>query len=127
GLPPTYQAAWADYNNDGSLDLLSGGRLFQNTTKNRGWLQVHLQGDGTRVNRAAVGAQVRIKIGKKIHTRQVEAGTGEGNQNDIRLHFGLGDHKDPVTLDILWPNKARQTVKNVALGRVVSYTYHPSP
>ncbi len=126
GLPPTYQAAWADYNNDGALDLLSGGKLFQNTTRGKGWLGVRLQGDGGQVNRSAVGAQVRITIGKKTHTRQIEAGTGEGNQNDVRLHFGLGDHKDPVTLEILWPNKSRQVVKNVPLGKIVTYTYSPA-
>ena len=126
GLPPTYQAAWADFNNDGALDLLSGGKLFQNTVSGKSWLEVGLQGDGAQVNRSAVGAQVRITIGKKIYTRQVEAGTGEGNQNDMRLHFGLGDHKGPVSLEILWPNKQRQTVKDVALGRVVTYTYSPT-
>ena len=125
GLPPTYQAAWADFNNDGALDLISGGKLFQNTLLGKAWLTVQLKGDGTRVNRAAVGAQVRITIGKKTYTRQVEAGTGEGNQNDLRLHFGLADHKDPVTLEILWPDKTRQTAKNVKLGQVVSITYTP--
>ena len=123
GLPPTYQAAWADYNNDGALDLISGGKLFQNTVSKKSWLGVSLRGDGAKVNRTAVGAQVRIKIGKKIYTRQVEAGTGQGNQNDIRLHFGLGDHKDPVTLEILWPDKKKQVVKDVALGQIVTYTY----
>ena len=127
GLPPTYQAAWADYNNDGALDLLSGGKLFENTVRNKGWLEIRLQGDGAKVNRSAVGAQVRIKIGEKIYTRQVEAGTGEGNQNDTRLHFGLGEHQDPVALEILWPNKNRQVVKNVALGRAVTYSYNPAP
>ena len=123
GLPPTYQSAWADFNNDGALDLISGGKLFQNTVSKKSWLGVSLRGDGARVNRAAVGAQVRIAIGKKIYTRQVAAGTGEGNQNDLRLHFGLGDHKGPVTLEILWPDKKTQVVKDVALGQIVSYTY----
>ena len=125
GLPPTYQAAWADFNNDGALDLISGGKLFQNTLLGKGWLTVHLKGDGARVNRAAVGAQVRITIGKKTYTRQVEAGTGEGNQNDLRLHFGLADHKDPVTLEILWPDKSHQTTRNVKLRQVISIAYAP--
>ena len=71
-------------------------------------------------------ARMKYTIGKKTHTRQIEAGTGEGNQNDVRLHFGLGDHKDPVTLEILWPNKSRQVVKNVPLGKIVTYTYSPA-
>ena len=39
------------------------------------------------------------------------------------LHFGFGDHKDPVTLEILWPDKKKQVVKDVALGQIVTYTY----
>jgi hypothetical protein len=27
-LPPTYQAAFADFNRDGRLDLVCGGKLF---------------------------------------------------------------------------------------------------
>ena len=103
GLPPTYQSAWADYNNDGSLDLISGGKLFRNTVSDQGWVEIHLQGDGVQVNRSAIGAQVRIKIGDKTYTRQVEAGTGEGNQNQLRLHFGLGAHQGPLNIDITWP------------------------
>ena len=126
GLPPTYQSAWADYNNDGALDLLSGEKLFQNTIRGKAWLEIRLRGDGITVNRSAVGAQVGIKIGEQIYTRQVEAGTGEGNQNDSRLHFGLGSHQGPVSLEILWPNKSQQVVQNVPTGQVVSYTFVPA-
>lgn len=122
-LPPTYQAAWADYDNDGDLDLLSAGKLFENQGTNNSWLKIKLTGDGKTVNRAAVGAQVRITIENKTYTRQVEAGTGEGNQNDLNLHFGLGSHTDPVTLQILWPNGAKQQVEKVLVKTHTSVTY----
>lgn len=111
-LPPTYQAAWADYDNDGDLDLLTAGKLFENQGSSNAWLKVKLTGDGKAVNRSAIGAQVRIAIGEKTFTRQVEAGTGEGNQNDLNLHFGLGSHRGPVTLNILWPDGSEQVIEN---------------
>lgn len=119
GLAPTYQAAWADFDNDGDLDLLSAGRLFENQGSGYHWLEVRLEGDGKRVNRSAIGAQVRVKMGSRTLTRQVEAGTGEGNQNDLRLHFGLRRHEAPVTLEVTWPGGARQTVANVKVDEVV--------
>ncbi|KAB2862969.1 MAG: VCBS repeat-containing protein, partial [Bauldia sp.] len=30
GQPPTYQAAWADFDRDGDLDLATAGKLFEN-------------------------------------------------------------------------------------------------
>jgi len=122
-LPSTYQAAWADFDNDGDLDLLTAGRLFVNKGGGGHYLKVRLQGDGVAVNRAAIGAQVRIAVGERVLTRQVEAGTGEGNQNDLTLHFGLGDHAGPLTLEITWPGGAKQRVEAVAPDTTVAVQF----
>jgi len=104
-LGNTYQAAWADFDNDGDLDLMTDGRLFINNTVNgNNWLKVHLTGDGVAVNSAAIGAEVRISVNGKTLTRQVEGGTGQGNQNDLTLHFGLGTYSGPVSLEVSWPD-----------------------
>jgi hypothetical protein len=106
----TYQAAWADYDRDGDLDLVMAGRLFRNELARRRWLAVRLVGDGKAVSRDAVGAQVRIRLGKRVLTRQVEAATGEGNQNEPVLHFALPNRAAPVTLEIRWPGGATQAL-----------------
>jgi len=119
GLPPTYQAAWADFDRDGDLDLICGGKLLVNQGTEGHWLEVKLTGGGG-INASAIGAQVRLQAGDATLTRQVEAGTGEGNQNDLVLHFGLGANAGPVTLEILWPGGKTQTVAGVAVDRLVS-------
>lgn len=100
-LPPTYQAAWADFDRDGDLDLVTAGRLFENQVKHQHWLLVDLRP-------SAVGAQVRASFGGHVVVRQVAAGTGQGNADEARLHFGLGDHRGPIELDIHWPGGQRQ-------------------
>ena len=121
-LPPTYQSAWADYDNDGDLDFVSAGRLFQNQGNKNSWLRVSLSGDGKAVNRSAIGAQVRVYAGKKVFTRQIEAGTGEGNQNDLTLHFGLGKITKIDKVEVFWPNRKRTVLKTLPKTLVkVSY------
>jgi len=111
GLDPTYQAAWADFNNDGKLDLVSGGKLFQNVaiTTNH-WLEVHLYGDGSRVKLVCDRRSSADQAGGQDADSTGGGGHGEGNQNDLVLHFGLGARTDPVSLDIFWPNGATQRV-----------------
>jgi hypothetical protein len=109
-LPPTYQAAWADIDNDGDLDLCTAGKLFRNDAKRGHWIELDLVGNGNQVSRSAFGAVARIRIGDRTLTRFVEPGTGEGNQSDSRLHFGLGDHQEPVTVEITWPGGKQQLI-----------------
>lgn len=114
-LPPTYQAAWADVDNDGDLDLCTAGQLFINENPSTGkWIKLKLVGDGTQVNRSAIGAVVRIRLTDRIVTRHVESGTGEGNQNDQVLHFGLGKiESDTVDIEISWPGGYKQRIEGL--------------
>jgi hypothetical protein len=122
-LAATYQAAWADYDNDGDLDLATAGKLFQNQGSDYHWLKVRLEGDGRVVNRSAIGAQARIVLRSGTLSRQVEAGTGEGNQNELTLHFGLRNRTAPLRLQISWPNGAKQTLTGVKADQLVTVTY----
>ncbi|HCK41088.1 MAG TPA: hypothetical protein DHW22_05595, partial [Planctomycetaceae bacterium] len=120
GLPATrtYQAAWADYDNDGHLDLAIGGRLLRNPGNANHWLRVRLE-SGAGSNRSVIGASVRVHVGGWILTRQIAGGMGEGNQNEQTLHFGLADHQDPVKIDVRWPDGKLQTLESVVDQLVV--------
>jgi hypothetical protein len=129
-LPPTYQAAWADVNRDGRLDLVTAGRLFMNEgSDDAHWLGLRLRGDGFRVNRDAIGAQVRVTLpdGRTL-SRQVEAGTGEGNANSPILHFGLGACAGPLEVEVRWPNGERLNARLDGVNRIVELAQQlPAP
>ena len=125
GLGSTYQAAFADYDNDGDLDLLTRGKLFRNNGNSNHWIKLKMVGDGQTITRDAVGAQVRIQLGEETLTRQVEFGTGEGNQNDPTLHFGLGSHTGTVDLTIAWPGGGAQLVSGLAVDQLHTIDFDP--
>jgi hypothetical protein len=110
----TYQAAFADINGDGFLDLVSGGKVWINTlgeqagAAKHSYLKVRLEGTG-KCNRAAIGSRVIVKAGGKTFTRQVEAGTGSGCQNDLTLHFGLGVERGPAQVIVHWAGGGTST------------------
>jgi enediyne biosynthesis protein E4 len=120
--------AWADYDNDGALDLIVNtvanekNALFHNNGNNNGWLIVRLV--GTRSNRDAIGAKVRATAtvwGRStLQTRQI----GGGAIGDPRAHFGLGNASKVTTLRIEWPSGAVQEIPNVAANQVLT-VYEP--
>jgi len=115
--------AWADYDNDGDLDLVSRG-LFRNDFATGNWLKVKLV--GTRANRAAIGARVTLDVGGQLFMRQVEGGKGTTIQNSLTLHFGLGDATMVDTLTIDWPIRPswQETYRQVSVNTTHTYVEH---
>ena len=88
-------AALSDYDNDGDTDIYvcnnnGPGVLLQNDGGNRGhWIAVKTV--GTVSNRDGIGARITVRAGDLVMIEEVRSGSGYLSQNDLRVHFGLGE------------------------------------
>ncbi|MFA5688146.1 MAG: CRTAC1 family protein [Kiritimatiellales bacterium] len=118
-IKETYQTAVADFDNDGHLDLFSGGRLFRNQGTSHQWLKVRLTGSGN-VPQLAIGSQVYLSDGNRIYSRQVESAVGHLNQNDFIMHFGLGENPSfPLKLKVIWTDRSVQTMQIINANQLI--------
>ena len=63
--------------------------LLRNDGGNKqNWIKIKLI--GTKCNRTAIGARVRVIVGNHTQMDEVRSGSSVMSQSDLRLHFGLG-------------------------------------
>ncbi len=140
-------AAWADYNNDGFLDLLvkdgvgnetdSGPAakglhfLFKNNGNSNHFLKVNLQ--GVQSNLHGLGAALKVTSANGMSYRQNNGGGGGENasQGSEPLHFGLGQ-ATAATLVVKWPSGVVDTLSDLAADSSItvvegSTTAQPEP
>ena len=117
-------AAFADYDNDGDVDVLvtnNGDRpqLFRNDGGNRHhWLEVRLV--GTRSNRDGIGGKVKIVANGIVQTDEAKGGMSYQAAHDPRLHFGLGKATRIALLDVAWPSGAVTKLTDVAADQCIT-------
>jgi hypothetical protein len=116
--------AVADYDNDGDLDLAINVRgeraeLLRNDGGNaNNWLQVFLI--GTKSNRDAVGASLKVVAEGFTQVKQRQGGMGYMSASDPRVHFGLGTRKSIQSLEITWPNGAVEKLDKVPVNEIIT-------
>jgi hypothetical protein len=113
-------AAVADFDGDGRLDIVTNNfndspNYFKNQFPKKNYVAFRLR--GTRSNRDAIGAQVRVHVENQILTRQVNPATGYLSQSSKTVHFGLGDRRRIERVEILWPSGTRQVLDNPTLNQ----------
>jgi len=120
-------AAYADFDNDGDLDLVittnnGPARLLRNDNANQNdLLRVKLV--GTRSNRDAIGAKITLTKtnGTKLNA-MVKTGSSYLSQSEFPLTFGLGKPASNsfVNLQVTWPNGARESIPHVAANQFIT-------
>ena len=113
--------AVGDFDNDGDVDLLittNGGPpwLYRNDVSN-GNHSFQLRLRGTKSNRDAIGAVVRIMTPEGPQSRMVKTGSSYLSQSELALTFGLGRRQSADRLVVEWPSGATQDFRNLRAGR----------
>jgi hypothetical protein len=118
--------AIADFDNDGRIDFFVANAngepfLYHNVLSPVGhWAEFILT--GTKSNRGAVGAQVRVTAGGRTVLRFVDGGNGFASQGTSRVHVGLAQATTMDKVEIRWPSGARQTFEHLPADRIVKIT-----
>ena len=117
--------AFGDFDNDGDIDILivnlnePPSLLRNDLSGNNNWIKLKLT--GTKSNRGAIGARVLCRYGGRQQVQEVMSQSSFYSSNDPRLHFGLGKAKT-ATLEVRWPSGLTQTLKDVAVNRILKIT-----
>jgi hypothetical protein len=135
-LQKGHGVAFADWDRDGDQDIFmeAGGAtpgdkahnvLFENPGHGNHWLTVRLV--GTRTNRAAIGARIRVDVekpggGTTSFHREVTSGSSYGG-NPFTQTVGLGKASAVLALEIDWPtSRTRQTFRQIPVDRAIEIT-----
>jgi hypothetical protein len=134
----SYAGAWADYDNDGDLDLfvptgyghpndlfyINNLNAISSPTHN--WFKINCE--GIISNKDAIGARVYVKATidgvNRWQMREINANTSRGGENGATsghvVHIGLCNATTIDSLKIVWPaSNTIQYFTNVALNRFV--------
>jgi hypothetical protein len=113
--------AVGDLFNDGNMDVVVGDidgapMLLRNRgVPGRHWISFELT--GTKSNRLALNARVKITAGGVTQTDEIHSGGSYLSQNDLRVHFGLGAATKVETVEIHWPSGHVDLLNNVAADK----------
>jgi len=113
--------AYADFDRDGDLDILMTTNngpafLFRNDqlAANR---SICFRLVGTKSNRDAIGATVRIFHDGLSQSRMVKGGSSYLSQSELPVLFGLGKRDRVDRAVIEWPSGRTEEYKNLVSGR----------
>jgi hypothetical protein len=113
--------AIGDMFNDGKLEAvvenLKGQPMIlrpEGGPKNH-WISFQLE--GVKSNRLALNARVRATAGDFVQLGEVISGGSYLSQNDLRIHFGLGDHQRVDKVVVTWPDGKEEMFTNLTADR----------
>jgi hypothetical protein len=116
--------AAGDIDNDGDLDLLitnngaAANLLLNDSGNSRNALLVRVI--GTKSNANGIGATLTLTTAERRQRRDVQSGSSYLSQNDLRVHFGLGQADRADRLEVRWPSGVTDVVEHLQANHVIT-------
>src|SRR5215467_6687848 len=73
---------------------------------------------GTKSNRDGIGARIRVKAGGRVRVDEVRSGSSFDSNNDMRVHFGLGDAAKVDWVEVRWPSGLTERFAGLAVDGI---------
>lgn len=119
-------AAFADFDRDGDLDVLittnHGPAYLYRNDQSSGNQSIRFKLIGTKSNRDAIGAMVKIHYGGESGSRVVKSGSSYLSQSELALTFGLGKRNKVDRAILSWPSGRVEDYKDLNAGRLYECT-----
>ena len=116
-------SAVGDLNGDGRLDVVvsalsAPAEIWMNQSPaGAHWLELALE--GTKSNRDAIGARIKVTTKSMTQYNHVTHASGYASSSAGPVHFGLGPDASAASIEIRWPSGIVQTLKDVAADRIL--------
>ena len=119
-------SAFADIDGDGDLDVVltqvGGPPLLLRNDQKLGHHWIRLKLVGTKSNRDAIGAWIKVRVEGQILWRQVMPTRGYLSQSELPVTIGLGASGKVDGVDILWPRGLSQRIPPPPTDRLTVVT-----
>jgi hypothetical protein len=113
--------ACGDFDRDGDIDLLmttnNGGAVLFRNDQRAGNRSIRFHLTGTKSNRDAIGATVRIEHGGSSQVRMVKSGSSYLSQSELPVTFGVGRRDRIDRVVVSWPNGTTQEFRGLQTGK----------
>jgi enediyne biosynthesis protein E4 len=135
---PSYTngAAYADFDNDGDLDLVMNNIndkafVFKNLSQENkdkeasNFLRINLQGNQGNLN--GLGTKIKLYASGKLFYDDHTLQRGYKSTVESTVHFGLGNISKIDSLEVIWLSGKRQVLKNILVNKTIDLQERASP
>ncbi|WP_057937542.1 VCBS repeat-containing protein [Algoriphagus resistens] len=119
-------AAWADFDNDGDLDLVTNNlnepaTLYQNNaTENSTYLKI--KANFKTPNNFGIGTKVISWHQGNMQVKQLYNSRGFQSSSEPLIHFGYGNALTIDSLLVIWPDNTFEKKYNIAVNQTIVFS-----